>query len=562
MLIKYFKVFLVLLSLFFTNKLNAKSLDISEVNIKNLANYFSAIVAYDNDTNIKALRFFNISQSLLNIHRPYLKQYIYSSVIEGEIQKSIREIKKTKNKKNSDFFEAYLLLTLDSLKKNDIIKGKEYLEKISKFKNNDQFQFIIYQTLKSYLYLFEHNNIIISKHNFGNLSNITKTFQNCYLSDELTENNFDNLINSYQNDHSRYIFFYINHLIEKAKYAAAEELVDQIDILNSSLLLIQTKNWIKNKNFKKFKEIFSCKNKNDLMGEFFFIISNLYSSKNNFEKSNFYLNISNFLNPKFKFNLFLLAENYYVNKNYKQSQKILNIFNKNDNIFYWYKVKKKAQIILKEQDKEKSLEYINLKFNEIEDPSAKILLDMANFFKSFERYNTAIYYYNKVLSKKNTTLSSQAEILYRRGASYERLGQFSQSDEDLLQSLKINPDDSYVLNYLGYSWLERNYKINDALKMLEKAYHQNKNDPYILDSVGWAYYLVGNLEKSENLLKNAIQLMPDDPIVNDHYGDVLWKMGRKIQAKYYWESVLTFEDTEDSMKKNIVTKLLKGLKKI
>ena len=83
-----------------------------------------------------------------------------------------------------------------------------------------------------------------------------------------------------------------------------------------------------------------------------------------------------------------------------------------------------------------------------------------------------------------------------------------------------------------------------------------------MDSVGWAYYLVGDLIKAEQFLREAIKLMPDDPIVNDHYGDILWGMNKKIQAKYYWQSVLNFENTEDDIKEKINIKLLKGPKKI
>ena len=132
----------------------------------------------------------------------------------------------------------------------------------------------------------------------------------------------------------------------------------------------------------------------------------------------------------------------------------------------------------------------------------------------------------------------------------------------MLLSLEINPDEPYVLNYLAYSWLERNYKIDTAIEMLKQAYDQKQNDPYIIDSIGWAYYLIGNYEEAESLLKKAVRLMPNDPIVNDHYGDILWKLGRKIQAKYFWENVLNFEDTENKMKEEIFYKLLKGPKKI
>ena len=325
-------------------------------------------------------------------------------------------------------------------------------------------------------------------------------------------------------------------------------------------MIAQTKNWIDKKKFKKFNQIFSCKNEIDILGEFFFLIANIYSSENELEKSNFYLNISNFLNPKFKFNLSLLVENYYDSGNYRNSYKVLNNFNKDDYIYYWYKIKKKTRIISKELGEQKAYNFINLKFKQINKPSVKILFDMGNIAKGFKKYQVAINYYDEVLSKLSMSSDIYAEILFRRGGSYERLKNFKKSDADLLKSLEINPNDAYTLNYLAYSWLERNYEIDAAIEMLQRAYKQKKNDPFILDSVGWGYYLVDDLVKAEQFLKRAIELMPNDPIVNDHYGDILWKMDRKIEARYYWKSVLKFEDTEEKMKENIKFKLLKGLK--
>ena len=148
---------------------------------------------------------------------------------------------------------------------------------------------------------------------------------------------------------------------------------------------------------------------------------------------------------------------------------------------------------------------------------------------------------------------------YRRGGSYERMGEYEKADKDLLYSLKINPDDAYVLNYLAYSWLERDYKIKEAIEMLETAYSYESNDPYIIDSIGWAYYLVDDYIKAESFLKRAVQLMPEDPIVNDHYGDILWKLDRKIQARYFWASVLKMEDADEDMIKSINIKITEGL---
>ena len=118
------------------------------------------------------------------------------------------------------------------------------------------------------------------------------------------------------------------------------------------------------------------------------------------------------------------------------------------------------------------------------------------------------------------------------------------------------------MNYLGYSWLERKYNISEAIEMLKRAYVQQKNDPYIIDSVGWGYYLIGDYINAEKFLKKAVEMMPYDPIVNDHYADILWKLNRKLQAKYFWESVLKMKDAEEEMKRKIIKKLLKGPDKI
>ena len=154
----------------------------------------------------------------------------------------------------------------------------------------------------------------------------------------------------------------------------------------------------------------------------------------------------------------------------------------------------------------------------------------------------------------------KSDLLYRRGGSYERLGNYEKSDEDLLHSLRINPDDAYALNYLAYSWLERDYKIDEAFQMLEKAYAIKSEDPYITDSIGWAYYLIDNYVEAEKYLKRAVELMPEDPTVNDHYGDILWKLNRKIQARYFWNNVLSFDDTDEDIRKNINIKIIEGLK--
>ena len=559
MLIKFFKFALILL--FYQSPLYSKSKTLNDFNSHHLSNYFSGIVAYENNDNSQALKFFKSSKSLIKQHDSYLENYVYTLVLEGKVQQATSEIKQNLTEGNSNFFEAHLVLALDSLKRKNYKRSKEHLQKSYEFINNDRLSLIIAETLKQYLYVFEKNKISNKKNKFGNFSFINEVFQRCYLNDKNTKVYFNNLVNSENNsDYSRYIFFYLNYLLENNEYEEAKNITDNLNYLNLSLLISQGKYWIESKKTEKFKKIFSCSNPTDIVGEFFFLVSNLYSSQNDYEKSNFYLNISHYLNPKFKFNLSLLAENYYINQNYSKTLKILESFDKNDEFYYWFKLKKETQIISKKKNKDASLKFINLNFKRIKDPSIKIIFDIANFNKNAKEYKEAIKYYDQIISKIDINSQLHAEILYRRGGSYERLGDYVSSDKDLLKSLEINPDDAYVLNYLAYSWLEREYKIDLSLQMLEKAYTKKSNDPYIIDSIGWAYYLTNDYAKAENFLKRAVELMPQDPIVNDHYGDILWQLDRKIQARYFWQAVLNLDETEDTMKETIKNKLIEGLK--
>jgi len=559
MLVKFLKFILILL--IYQSPLYSKNNTLNDFNSRFLSNYFSGIVAYENSDNSQALKFFNSSKFLIKQHEIYLEKYTFALVLNSKVKKAINQIKQNSTKDNSNFFQANLLLAIDSLKKGDYKSSEQYINRSYELINNDRFSLIIAEIFKEYLYVFNEKKIPKSKKKFGNFSYINEVFQRCYLGDQSTKTYFKRLINSQNDaDYSRYAFFFVNYLIESEKYDEAKQITDDFDYLNSSLLISQGKKWIEDKKFKNFLDIFSCTNSSDIMGEFFFLVANLYSSQGDYEKSNFYLNISNYLNPKFTLNLSLLAENYYTNEDYENTKKTLEVFDKTNEFYYWFKIKKEAQIISNNLDKDVSLKFINSKFKGIKNPNKKMIFDIANFNKNAKKYAKAINYYDQILLNIDSNSDLYAEILYRRGGSYERSGDYKNADNDLLKSLEINPDDAYVLNYLAYSWLEREYKIDTALEMLENAYASRSNDPYIIDSIGWAYFLVGQYEKAENFLKRAVELMPQDPIVNDHYGDILWKLNRKIQARYFWQYVLKLEETEDEMKKNIKEKLIDGIK--
>ena len=549
--------FLLILFLLYQNPLHSKSASFDDFDSKNLSKYFSGIVAFENKNNSKALNFFNTSKILLNKHEPYLKRYVYSLVLENKVNQAINVIKQNKN--NSEFFEKYLLLTIDSLRRDDFSKALNYISETKKYIKLNRFDSAVLDNLRDYVFVFNEKKLPNDLKNYGNLSVISKTFQRCYLEDAKTKTFFSKLINNDDADLTRYTFFYLAYLIENNQIEEAKKITGGIKFINTSLLLSQGKSWIENGNEKKMNTVFSCKNHNDLISEFLFLISNLYSAQDDYIKSNFYLYLSNYLNPKFYYNLSLLAENQYSNKEFDRVKKVLREFEKEDDFYYWYRLKKEAQIISKEINQKESLKFIKSNFEKIEKPNEKILFDIANFYKNAKEYEQAIKYYTKVLGIIGDDLEIKSDLFYRRGASNERMGNYEESDRDMLLSLEIDPDDAYVLNYLAYSWLERDHKIKEAMEMLEKAYSLMENDPYIIDSIGWAYFLTDDYIKAETYLKRAVELMPDDAIVNDHYGDILWKLGRKIQARYFWKSVSKMEDVDEELLQKINQKIIKGL---
>lgn len=165
----------------------------------------------------------------------------------------------------------------------------------------------------------------------------------------------------------------------------------------------------------------------------------------------------------------------------------------------------------------------------------------SNFEKAAEYYSQAIE--RRAEETQNLELKEKEDkkfwgIYFARGVSYERLKQWELAEADFKKALELYPDQPDVLNYLGYSWVDMGVNLADAKQMILKAYQQRPNDAHITDSVGWALYKLGEYERAVKYLERAAQLMPYDPVVNDHLGDVYWKVGREKEAKFMWQRAL------------------------
>jgi tetratricopeptide (TPR) repeat protein len=149
-------------------------------------------------------------------------------------------------------------------------------------------------------------------------------------------------------------------------------------------------------------------------------------------------------------------------------------------------------------------------------------------------------------------------IFYFRGICYERSKQWPRAEADMKKSLELYPDQPLVLNYLGYSWIDQGINLDDGMNMIKRAVEQRADDGYIVDSLGWAYYRIGNFEEAVKHLEHAVELRPEDPTINDHLGDAYWKVGRVLEARFQWSHARDLKPEPEEFAK-IEEKLKSGL---
>ena len=228
-------------------------------------------------------------------------------------------------------------------------------------------------------------------------------------------------------------------------------------------------------------------------------------------------------------------------------------------MYSWHASKNIATILSEEEGEKFSINSLENEFKLITKPNFNHFYELANFYKTNQYFKESIKYYSLALKELEDGHFLIPKILDRRGTSYERLGDWKNAEKDLLKSLEIIPDQPHVLNYLAYSWIDKGINLDEGLEMLKKATKLKKNDGYIIDSLGWAYYAKKDYVKAEKYLQQAVELLPTDPVINDHYADTLWMLNKNIQARYIWDYVLKLKDTEKDLKDKINKKLIFGI---
>ena len=183
---------------------------------------------------------------------------------------------------------------------------------------------------------------------------------------------------------------------------------------------------------------------------------------------------------------------------------------------------------------------------------------LGNILRSRERYAEALDYYDRAVKLVDKPTKENWSLYYSRGVCNERMKKWPAAEADFKQALELSPDESLILNYLGYSWVDQGMNLTQAMDYIRKAVKLKPDDGYYVDSLGWAYYRLGNMPAAVEHLERAVELRPDDPIINDHLGDAYWHIGRTLEAKYQWEQSLSLDPEEDAvalLKKKIASGL-------
>jgi Flp pilus assembly protein TadD len=193
---------------------------------------------------------------------------------------------------------------------------------------------------------------------------------------------------------------------------------------------------------------------------------------------------------------------------------------------------------------------------------ASIWTALGDTYRREERYEDAASAYEKAVKIFGEPKPEHWFVWYARAIAQERSGRWDEAEAGFRKALELSPEQPQVLNYLGYSYVEKTENLDEALEMIERAVAARPEDGYIIDSLGWALYRLGRYDEAVVQMEAAVELMAIDPLVNDHLGDVYWAVGRKREAEFQWKRALSFGPGEDLDMDRVRRKLAVGLDQV
>ncbi len=187
------------------------------------------------------------------------------------------------------------------------------------------------------------------------------------------------------------------------------------------------------------------------------------------------------------------------------------------------------------------------------------LIALGDVHRSERRFEDAVAAYDDAAGRTPELSEEDWTFFYRRGIALERASQWQRAETDLQRAVDLNPDHAHLLNYLGYSWVDRGENVAEAEHMIRRAVEMRPDDGYIVDSLGWLYFRTGRLQEAVETLERAVELQPDDAVINDHLGDAYWVVGRRAEARFQWQRALRAVEDDPELADAIRGKLDGGL---
>jgi tetratricopeptide (TPR) repeat protein len=270
-----------------------------------------------------------------------------------------------------------------------------------------------------------------------------------------------------------------------------------------------------------------------------------------------YLQLALYLQPNHPLALLSLADLYESVKKPQMAIKIYERMPANSPL------KRNAQIQLATNldTADRSEEAIKiLKEVTAEDPKdIEAIMALGNIERGRKKFSDCAVTYSQALDVTPAATDKNTWVTYYyRGICEERSKQWNKAEADMRKALELQPEQPHVLNYLGYSWIDQGINLDEGMKMIKRAVDQRPDDGYIVDSLGWAYYRIGNFEDAVKNLERAIDLKPEDPTINDHLGDAYWRIGRTLEAKFQWAHARDLKPEAEELPK-IEAKIENGL---
>ena len=282
---------------------------------------------------------------------------------------------------------------------------------------------------------------------------------------------------------------------------------------------------------------------NDGLAEVFYGIGDALAGEGGLDMGIIFLQFALYLEPDFPLAQVALAEAYDSAKRY--DLELAAFDNINEDSPLWLNVQIQKALGLNSLDRVDDAKALLEKIIAKSPKDIRPLDALGNILRSHERYAEARDYYSRAIALVGKPSKENWTLFYARGVCNERLKDWPQAEADLKRALELSPEESPVLNYLGYTWVDQSQNLKTAMDYIRKAVKLKPDDGYYIDSLGWAYYRLGNIESAVEHLERAVELRPDDPVINDHLGDAYWRIGRKLEAKYQWQQSLTLKPDKD-----------------